>query len=279
MRPLLPTSRSRGFTLIEMGIVLVVIGLVVSGGIATIGPFADARKSTATTDRMDQIEKALRLHVIRYGCLPCPADGTVNTSTGANPGMSVAGGAAVAIGTCAAAACLTASGVVPWREVGLSEDDITDGWGNRIRYAVAGSSVVAATCAAPTASLQLADGMRRTTGATGCYPTGNLTVNNLDIVAAAEPDVQNAAYVLVSNGSDKALALRAGTGGATGDLYGQAGGGGGQDENTNGDINFASGRLNGSSGATHFDDITRFTTAALVIQLCGPGTCGNPTTP
>ena len=60
-----------GFTLIEMSIVLVVIGLVLSGGIAAVTPIVQNTKVAETNQKLDRIEQALILHVIRNGCLPC----------------------------------------------------------------------------------------------------------------------------------------------------------------------------------------------------------------
>jgi prepilin-type N-terminal cleavage/methylation domain-containing protein len=268
-----PPSRQhlRGFTLIEMAVVVLVLGLVASGTITLIQPLMDGRNAATTSERMDQIERALRLHVIRYRCLPCPTDGALSMAVAASDGgWPYAGGSPITtVGTCATAACQTADAVVPWRALGLSEQDITDGWGNRIRYAVSGSNAVAASCG--TANLQLSNSMARGSN-NGCYPSGDLTVTDLDGYASTT----NAAYVLISNGPDKSLARRAITGGFTGDRYGQTGGGGGQDENQDGDTTFSTGQFNGTTGATHFDDIVKFATAANIIQLCGSKSCGNP---
>ncbi|MBY0512068.1 MAG: type II secretion system GspH family protein [Rhodospirillaceae bacterium] len=265
----------RGFTLLEIAIVLVVIGLAATGAISVLRPILDARSSEVTERRMEMVEKAIVLHALRYSCLPCPTDGTLPSSN-ANAGVSFEGGTPVALGTCATAACLVTDGVVPWRELGISEEDASDGWGNRLRFQIAGSSVVASTCAVPTASLQLSNGMTRTTGTSSCYPVGNLTVDDLNNVAASEPDFQQAAYVLVSSGPDRAMALQATTGTATPDRFGQSGGGGGQDENRDNDVAFAMGYFNANDNTAHFDDIARFRSGSMIVQLCGAGACGNP---
>ncbi len=270
-------ARTLGFTIIEMGIVLVIIGLVSGAAISILGPIGDGRKAELTNQHLDVIQKALQVYVIQNGCLPCPTDGTqASVPANVNVGKSMTVGSVLVAGTCAAAACLKAAAVVPWVTLGISEEDITDGWGDRIRYGVAGSQVTASTCTLPVAgALQLTNGMVRTPGASGCYPQGNLTVDDIDNTAVSEPDMQQAAYVLVSSGADKALALRAKTGASTGNRWTQAGTDA-QFVNSDGDDAYALGIVNANSDHTHFDDITRFDTAPIMIQLCGAGACGNP---
>lgn len=133
-----------GFTLIEMSIVLVVIGLVLSGGIAAVTPIVQNTKISETNQKLDRIEQALILHAIRYSCLPCP--GTPgNASTVATAGQAVAGGTPYTTG-CQAAACTNPQGIVPWANLGITETEASDGFGTRISYAI-------------TANLQNTDGI------------------------------------------------------------------------------------------------------------------------
>ena len=265
-------ARTLGFTLIEMGIVLVIIGLVSGAAISILGPIRDSRKAELTNQRLDVIQKALQLYVIQNSCLPCPTDGTqATTPANTNVGKSMTTGSTVVAGSCATAACLQIAAVVPWNTLGLSEEDITDGWGDRIRYAAAGTVTSVVGCPAAPGNLQLANGMVRTTGASGCYPQGNLTVNDSGPPASS---TTTAAYVLVSSGPDQALGYRAGTGTPTLDRWAQAAGD--QFENSNSDTTFASGNTNATPNNTHFDDIVRFEVAPTMIQLCGAGACGNP---
>ncbi len=269
-------SFTLGFTLIEMGIVLVVLGLVAGGSIALLGPVFDARRAELTTQRMDVIQKALQLYVIQNGCLPCPTDGS-RASTLANAGTAMTSGSVAVATACVTVAsaltCQFVDAVVPWTTLGLSEQDITDGWGDRIRYAAAGGVSAAVGCPATAGNLHVANGMVRTTGASGCYPAGNLTVDDIDLAVAS--DTTNAAYVLISSGPDQALALRAKTGGSTGNRWTQTVADG-QFVNSDGNTSYASGLLNANTNTSHFDDITRFQSAPNMIQLCGAGACGNP---
>ncbi len=130
-----------GFTLVEMGIVLVVVGLLLSGGLVAVAPVIASTKASETNQKLDRIEQALNLYVIRYGCLPCPTDGSAGTAGG-----SAIGNAAIYTRQCltdasGSATCNITNGnaVVPWGTLGLSQNDVIDGWGNLISYAVDGT--------------------------------------------------------------------------------------------------------------------------------------------
>ncbi len=152
-----------GFTLIEMGIVLVVVGLLLSGGLTAVAPVIQNSKISETNQKLDRIEQALILHVIRYSCLPCPATGA-DASGAVTEGQAAAGG--VYTGCPAAPTnCDNVRGVVPWVNLGLSEADVTDGFGTRISYAIG------------TANLQNSGEMVRVPPSG--YPAGTVTVNNL----------------------------------------------------------------------------------------------------
>ncbi len=133
--------KMRGFTLIEISIVLVVIGLLLSGGLLALGPVLDNAKRTETKNQIAKTEDALLLWAIQTGgCLPCPADGTLSAG---NQGYGLTGASVPQTGiscpaiasTCtiqpaainhAGAVNTNYAGVVPWRTLGLSEADVTD---------------------------------------------------------------------------------------------------------------------------------------------------------
>lgn len=268
-----------GFTLIEMAIVLVIIGLIVGAGVTTIVPILQSSKVNDATAKLNKIADALLVYGMRYACLPCPANGALATG-GANNGQSLdGGGAAVAAGACTANVCTTANGVVPWLALGLAEADITDPWGNRISYQLSANNTVT-TCtgagfAARNGHLQTSGGFSRTTnGATPCYPLGWITVNDAagNPIAAGGGAAEGAAFVLVSHGPDGEGARAAGTG----TLRASPSASANQAENSNGDAVFVQDVVNSSGGANHFDDIVKWSAAPLLVQLCGSSACGNP---
>jgi prepilin-type N-terminal cleavage/methylation domain-containing protein len=253
----LRAALARGFTLIEMAIVIVVIGLVLSGGLVAVAPVLQSSKISETNEKLDRIEQALILYTIRNGCLPCPADPGLD-STAAN---SKAGLADANAGTYYSSGCTTGTcaspGVVPWITLGLSETDATDGWGARIDYTVSSSS-----------GLQNTNGMVRTPPST--YPAGALMVNNY----SGTQQTLYAAYVLVSHGSDRFDAYMAQTG--TRITSGPNSTSTTQLENGNTNTTFVQDVYYSVTGSGYFDDLVRWRTAPMIIQLCGTNACGNP---
>lgn len=256
---------ARGFTLIEMAIVLVVIGLVFSGGLLAVAPVLESSKGNETLAKLDRIEQALTLYVIRYGCLPCPADPGIATGT-ANAGWAHGATAPLyyngSCNTACDAALVTAGqGVVPWVTLGLSEEEAKDGFGYRIDYAVA-------------AALVVTNGMVRTPPST--YPSGNLVVQ-MTVANSGTQTTTAAAYVLISHGLDHSLAWN-----AAGQQFPDPNAGPDQTNNSNGTpfVQDLAARNTGTVTAggtvTYFDDIVRFRTAPIIIQLCGSNACGNP---
>ena len=132
----LPSARHRGFTLIEIAVVIVVLSLLLAmiAGIATA--MLGQQRREATRQRLSGVETALALFVSQHQRLPCPANGALASSHAdagkENPDPPVG----------AACASNQDNGVVPWRALGLAEQDITDGWGNRLTYRVAPDFVV-----------------------------------------------------------------------------------------------------------------------------------------
>jgi prepilin-type N-terminal cleavage/methylation domain-containing protein len=128
----------RGFTLLELSIVLVLIALVLGGGLVTLNGYLQASQFNVTVARLDAIEKALLDYSVANGRIPCPSDlGLTSASTNygveaAMPGTCT-GGAPVATFIAASG---TAEGGVPTRTLKLSDDYMYDGWGRKIRYAV-----------------------------------------------------------------------------------------------------------------------------------------------
>lgn len=255
-------SRMRGFTLIEISIVLVVIGLLLSGGLVALAPVLENAKRTETENTLTKVEDAILLYTIQNSCLPCPANGTIATGT-ANAGQSETNGPAYYTTQCAddtATNCRADDGnnVVPWVTLGLSEADAIDAWGNRLYYAI-------------TPALGLAASMDRA-GTT--YPAGTLDIG--DLADAADPSdniFTDAAYVMFSFGPDGSDARASQSGALRTDRYNSPD----QDENSDGPTDgFVQDLPRQIEGTTYFDDILRWKSAPIIVQQCGSGTCGNP---
>lgn len=119
----IPTSYpSRGFTLVEMAMVLMIVGLLLGGLFVPLSAQMEQRKVTETQRSLEEIREALIGYAVINGQLPCPADPTLATGA-ANAGVP-------RIGTppCTGA---NSTGVIPWVTLGVNE---TDAWGNRFTY-------------------------------------------------------------------------------------------------------------------------------------------------
>jgi prepilin-type N-terminal cleavage/methylation domain-containing protein len=107
-------TAKRGFTLVEMAIVLVVLGLIASLLISPLTMRAEASRRHAAEDMLDSIIEALIGFALVHGRLPCP-------SIEADP-------ASPAYGLEQSPPCsLSVSGYLPWRTLGLPAHDP---WGN-----------------------------------------------------------------------------------------------------------------------------------------------------
>lgn len=121
-------SNRSGFTLVEIAIVLVIVGLLLNGGMMILSSQQEMSRIEETTTLLNEAREALIGYAIVNGRLPCPASGAAN-------GMeSPAGGGA----------CTNPfNGFLPAVTLGLSGVDasgyLRDAWQlgqNRIRYAV-----------------------------------------------------------------------------------------------------------------------------------------------
>ncbi len=257
----------RGFTLIEMAMVMIVVGLMVGGGLFALAPVIDKARVNQTNATLDQVESALELFVIRNQRLPCPADGAqINTS------------GTYGVENCGLAT--EANAVIPWKTMGLDESYSIDGWGTRLSYWPSGTLGIGS-------SLTAAPDMERTGGTN--YPSGTyLTVTDVvskQTVTSTTSGADRAAYVLVSHGKsqlygwsktgkqvlpDNSLNLTnkqcnnnpAGCALGTGTSFASGGPIGPYPPQTN--------------TPTYFDDLVRWRSPAMMIQLCGTGSCGNP---
>ena len=121
-----PSRRARGFTLIEVVVVLLIFGFILAMAAAVTRGVLASQKRTTTATRMAGVDAALVQFAMQQKRLPCPADGTLASSDN-NAGVEGGRTAAGCTGN-------LQNGVVPWRALALSEGDATDGWDRRLTY-------------------------------------------------------------------------------------------------------------------------------------------------
>ncbi len=138
--------RSRGFTLIELAVVLAIAGLAFGGIAYTVAAQIDTRNFEDTRRRLDQARELLLAFAVVNGRLPCPARyaGAASHSQGLESFCAAAtpscpGGETTAVqahGYCSN----PFDGFLPAASLGVATVDAsgfaTDAWGNRLRYAV-----------------------------------------------------------------------------------------------------------------------------------------------
>lgn len=114
-----------GFSLIEMAMVLMILGLLLGGALSAVSVSTDNIRITNAKAQLQEIEEALYGYAQANGRLPCPAD---ESGTGrADPETD--------------AACNTDHGFVPVTTLGLrgsvnGDNLLLDPWQNPYRYSV-----------------------------------------------------------------------------------------------------------------------------------------------
>ena len=170
----------KGFTLLEISVVLVIIalitGMAVSSGIMMVGSARDS----STRTKMRAIEAALASYRVTNNRLPCPGDFTITdgaanfgvegatagTCTGGSPSANFSGAGATNT------AATGVEGALPVVTLGLPNDMMYDGWGHKFRYvvdkaltAVNAFSAMTAACENSAITIKDASGGARTRSA------------------------------------------------------------------------------------------------------------------
>ena len=199
-----------GFTLLEMTIVLIVVGLVIGMVAPLIGQITESTREKSTAVRLDGIEEAIIAFVRAEGRVPCPADPS-DTPLGEERS------------SCSTST--TDDGIVPFRSLGLSEEAVLDGYGQFISYhvddAYADSSLVAPLVA----------------GGFCAITDDNITVDDED--GDDLSPTQEVVYVLVSHGQNGFGRFNPSSASRVNDT----GGGNFEDENADDDDDFVATRF------------------------------------
>lgn len=219
----------RGFSLVELTIVLVIVALLSGGLMLGLSAQRDAAAYQEAQRQLDNAKEALLGFAISNGRLPCPAASN-SVSGGVNAGMED---------------CLIVSnvnqrhGVLPWATLGLPE---TDPWDRRFSYFV---SVKFSTPL-------IAGSLSSFTMSTGVAPDNAGTANVKHTASSASNIASDLAATIVSHGSR-------GLGGYTTSGVMVAGAAGDEAENADADLTFVA-----HTQSMDFDDLVAWITPALL---------------
>ena len=207
-----PSTRhdQRGFTLLEMAVVLMIVGLLLGGLIPTMSAKMESQRINETIKQMGEIKDALTGFAVINGRLPCPSNGAAVSGVEV---ITVSG-----VNT----TCTLTIGALPWTTLGVNE---ADAWGRRFTYRV---------------TADFADGKDGTDVATCTVASGV----SFQLCSAANLNVFNTSggssvaikvpAVVVSHGKNGLGAYLAGGGAQIGIAAGD------EAENTDDNINFVS---------------------------------------
>ena len=160
------------FTLLEVSITLVVVGLLMAGGMGLMSATSDVAKYKATQGQLAEIKTGLSSYYTQFFRLPCPdtdGDGVEDFVSGN---------------------CTNSRGFLPHVTLGIGGNG--DAWGERFKYVISPKFVLPVV-----------------TPPTACYsanmrePTGKVIVNDLVVpLSSANPVMDFAAFAVLSTGKN-----------------------------------------------------------------------------
>ena len=126
-----------GFTLVEMSIVLIIVGLLITAVFPALTALRTNAQQNLTNSNLQTLLRATAVYVQANGCLPCPTPaGTVGPTFGV---IGITGNGAACSGVRingVTSVCSTPEGIPPFASLGLPSATAHDGWGRWITMRV-----------------------------------------------------------------------------------------------------------------------------------------------
>lgn len=228
---------NRGFTLAELAIVLLIVGLLLAGILTPISTQVDLQRITQTQKMLDEAKDALIGYTASQSPphLPCPDKTTA-------PGLGTANDGQEDFDP-TTGQCVTQEGNIPWSTLGVAP---VDSWGNRLHYRV----TAAFSNRSPLTTLSLTS-------------TGDIRICSTAGCAAAAAIANNIPVIILSYGKNGYGAINA-TGGANPLV---PAGNADEIENTNQNTTFVSrAKTDPGTGAGEFDDIVTWLSSGVLFN-------------
>ncbi len=121
-------SNCGGFTLVEMAMVTMVIGIMMTMGVSMLRSNMERVAGEVTHSRLLNIKAAMIHHLRQSDRLPC-ADGITDTVFDGREDLL-------------SGVCVDKVGVLPFLELGLNRQDVMDGWNNFLPIMLAPQALI-----------------------------------------------------------------------------------------------------------------------------------------
>ena len=123
-----PFNKLKGFSIVELGVVLAILGIVFIGVFSGFGEQRSVIKQLESEETQKNIKNQLMKFAMINKYLPCPDS---DTSPDGNENRT-----SVTVGADSINVCSSDFGAVPYLDIGMKRVDVQDAYGNFVRYAV-----------------------------------------------------------------------------------------------------------------------------------------------
>lgn len=184
------------FSLIELSIVILIVSILVTGGLAVSIHKMNNMKIEAAQKRVDTIYKALGAYLATNKALPCPASIIEVKTNSAAYGQSVGtSGSCFGTGVYSPASTNRVYGMIPVKDLGLEAEMAEDGFGSKFAYVV-------------DKRFTLAGSATSSFGANSSN-SGLMTVNEITSAGSEQIVTTEAIFLIISYGANKSGAFNA----------------------------------------------------------------------